>query len=181
MKISKIILVLNIVLVIGLLFQSQTYLFTPNQTISKKIEQKLFELGSKALDYMDVPVAAILIYEDSIIGEGYNTVNRDSDITGHAEVNCLNMAFKNMGGALHQLDRNRLKLYTTYEPCDMCKGILINENIKHIFFEQRKSTWQMVKSTLKHLRYGILKRRFDSDGLQERLFRLHPNYLKLRN
>ena len=177
-KRTKILYFLGILFVFILVFQSQVYRFKGKKEISSEIKEKLSQLGKKALLTKDVPVSAILFYKDSIIGVGYNTVNKDSVLSGHAEINALNMAFKSCGNLFSKLNRADLKLYSSFEPCEMCKGAIIHYNIKNVYFERTKPGISQIKSTFRSLIYELSKKRIDADSLQEKLFLRHPDYKK---
>ena len=89
-KLKKWILVLVILFSLSLIFQSQVYRLKSKQEIPNHLKSELIKLGNIALKTKDVPVSAVLIYEDSIIGTGYNTVKKDKILSGHAEINALN-------------------------------------------------------------------------------------------
>lgn len=164
--------------IVVIVLQSQIFIIKPKLTISKSIEKKLNQLGEKAIVNYDVPVAAIITYKDSIIGDGFNTVKRDKRLSAHAEIEAINKAYKSYGEDFFKLNRDSLKLYSTYQPCEMCQGALIHYNIQNVFFEKEKSLSHSVKLSLKKLNYNLHLRRFDAKGLQERLFLMHPNYKK---
>lgn len=83
--------------VIIVLFQNQFYRLKPKQNLENKYIQELEHLGKEALESNDVPVAVIITYNDSIIGVGYNTVNKDSILSGHAEINLRFKCLKTTG------------------------------------------------------------------------------------
>lgn len=133
-------------------------------------------MEKKALENGEVPVAAIILYHDSIIGEGYNTVLQNSDLGNHAELMALSDVFEEHGNSFGTLNRDELKLYSTFEPCEMCKGAMIHYGIKNIYFEKNKPLYAEMKSTLKSLWYSLTVKRIDSPNLQEDLFKRHPHY-----
>ena len=159
-----------------LLFQSQYYRLKPKREIPTFVKERLVSLGEKALISRDVPISSVMVYKDSIIGEGYNTVYRDSDISDHAEIIAMNQVFKKYGNTFKDLDRSKLIIYSTFEPCEMCKGAMLHYGINNIYFEQNKSVFNQVKLTLKSLYYNWNIRRFDAKNLQEDLFIKHPDY-----
>lgn len=163
---------------IVLLVQNQFYRLKPKLTILPSVEQKLSALAAEALESNDVPVAALVFYNDSIIGEGFNTVYRDSNLSSHAEIRALNQVFKKNGNTFSGLNRAHLTLYSTFEPCEMCKGTLLHYGIKNIFFEQYKPASSQIKSLLKSLMYNVSIQRLEADSLQEKLFLQHPQYKK---
>ena len=54
----------------------------------------------------DDPISAIVLYNYSVIGRGYNTIESDTNVVGHAVINAINDAVKSMGWAqFRELDR----------------------------------------------------------------------------
>lgn len=149
----------------------------PSKDISHIEEGEIISQASQALNSLDVPVGSLVIYSGSIIGEGYNTVKSDTNIAGHAEINAINDAVKKVGLAqFNELDRDKLILVSTLEPCEMCKGAIIHYNIKHIYFMKDKSPLHWNKKQLKSLRYEWYKRKIDGEQRQDSLFLLLPEY-----
>jgi len=166
-------------LLLGIVFMltaNQFYRLRGKEEISEELKTELTHLGEKALETKDVPVAAIVTYFDTIIGMGYNTVKRDFNLGGHAEINALSDAYSRFGDAFSKLDRSKLVLYTTFEPCEMCKGAIVHYNIKHVYFMKDKSPFHWNKKQLKMLRYEWNKRRINGEHLQDSLLNLHPEY-----
>ena len=168
-------------LLLGFVFMlttNQLYRLRGKAEVSEEVKNELNRLGQKALETNDVPVAAIVTYFDTIIGKGYNTVRRNHNLGGHAEINALSDAYSKFGDEFSNLDRSKLVLYSTFEPCEMCKGALVHYNIKNVLFEQNKPMGVQLKSQLKQWRYEVYKKHFDAPGLQENLFLQHPDYPK---
>ena len=159
-------------------FASQWFRVKPKVEIQENYNSQLQQLGRSALLEGDVPVAALLIYKNEIIGEGFNTVYKDQNLGGHAEINAISAAFQLYGSRFSSLNRDSLVLYSTFEPCEMCKGALLHYNIKKVYFEQEKEFSQGVNSTLRSWLYDLKKGRFDAPNLQENLFLMHPDYPK---
>ncbi len=77
--------------------------------------------AKKAFDEGEVPVGAVLVFEERIVARGHNQVEKLSDATAHAEMLCLTSAAADW-------ENWRLKdttLYCTVEPCPMCAGAMI--------------------------------------------------------
>lgn len=77
----------------------------------------------------DVPVGAIVVLGDEVIGSGYNCRESDADPTAHAEVMALRSAAKTLG-----VWRVEATLYVTQEPCAMCAGALVNARVKRLVY-----------------------------------------------
>lgn len=173
----KIIFLLAILLILLFLFSTRIFQLLPSGKITKAEENEIFQLASKALENLDVPVGSLLIYGGSIIGEGFNTVKSDTNISGHAEINAMNDAVHKIGlTQFNKLDRDKLILVSTFEPCEMCRGAIIHYNILHVYFMKDKSPLHWNKNQLKSLRYEWYKRKINGEQKQDSLFYLHPEY-----
>ena len=155
------------------------YKLKKTKEVSPALKNQLIELGAKSLLNLDVPVGAIITYNDSIIGTGYNTVLKDSVAFGHAEINAMTMALKKLGfKKFNELDRNKLQLYTTLEPCEMCRGALIEYRIKKVHFMKPKSMHYWWKERNWELVYEYNKSQLSGENLQDSLLFKHPLYSK---
>lgn len=160
-----------------IILQTRFYAVRSSGKISGYYKSELTRLGAKALETGDVPVGSILVYRDSIIGRGYNTVIGNNNLTGHAEINAINDAAARMGlKVFSDLDRRYLSLYSTYEPCEMCKGTILHYNIKDVRFMKSKSIFHWWKRGAKSLFYEIKKRHIEGTNIQDSLFMLHPDF-----
>lgn len=138
---------------------------------------RLLELAQRSLESLDVPVGALLIYQNKIIGEGFNTVLRMSAAGGHAEINAISDAIKQLGmERFSSLDRNSLFLVTTFEPCFMCAGAFINYNIRQIYFLKEKDLLYLSKEGVQLIRYYLKRSTVNHSGEQDKLFERHPHY-----
>ncbi len=130
-----------------------------------------------ALYSLDVPVGALLIYNDTIISSGHNTVVADTNVSSHAEINAINNAIRKTGfDAFSKLDRNKLVLVSTFEPCMMCKGAIMEYGIHRVYFMKGKSLYNWLKNDVKQFRYEWYKKQIDGKEIQDSLFMLHPKY-----
>ena len=86
--------------------------------------------AEKAYAINEVPVGAIIVKNDIIIGRGFNQVEKLNDATAHAELIAVRQAMNNTGYK-HLLDSI---IYVTLEPCIMCTGALVLSRIKKIVF-----------------------------------------------
>ncbi|MFN2327277.1 MAG: tRNA adenosine(34) deaminase TadA [Chromatocurvus sp.] len=96
--------------------------------------QRALYLAEQAGNAGEVPVGAVLVLHDEVIGEGCNSVIGASDPTAHAEIIALR------AGALHE-GNYRLPgttLYVTLEPCTMCLGALIHARVSTLVFAARE-------------------------------------------
>ena len=86
--------------------------------------------AKKALKKGEVPIGAVVVLGDEIIGRGYNQPITIKDPTAHAEI----IALKEASNRLENYRLNEAIIYTTLEPCLMCAGALVHARIKKIIF-----------------------------------------------
>ena len=98
-------------------------------TDEQYMKQALKE-AQKAYDKGEVPVGAIIVMNDTIIGRGYNQVEQLTDSTAHAEIIALTAAFNYLGSKYLP----EATLFVTLEPCLMCSGALYWSKIGRIVF-----------------------------------------------
>lgn len=78
----------------------------------------------------EVPIGAVVVKGDTVVGRGHNRREGDKNALAHAEIEAINEACKNLGGwRLWQCD-----LYVTLEPCPMCAGAIINSRIQTVYY-----------------------------------------------
>ena len=92
--------------------------------------QRALELARYAGGQGEVPVAAVVVLNDEIVGEGWNRPVTAKDPTAHAEINALCDAALNLGN--YRLPET--KLYVTIEPCTMCAGAIMHARIAELIF-----------------------------------------------
>jgi tRNA(adenine34) deaminase len=82
--------------------------------------QQAMQLAHQAYQEDEVPVGAIIVAQNRIIGKGYNLTERLHDVTAHAEMQAITAAANTLGGKYLK----DCTLYVTLEPCTMCAGAL---------------------------------------------------------
>ncbi len=92
--------------------------------------QRALELAKKAQSLGEVPIGAVLVKDDHIIGEGYNSPISHHDPTAHAEIMALRDAAQRIGN--YRLLNTTL--YVTIEPCVMCAGALVHARVNEVVF-----------------------------------------------
>ena len=92
--------------------------------------QRALEQAKKAEREGEVPVGAVLTFEDEIIAEAHNTPISINDPSGHAEVNVLRKGAQIFNN--YRLENT--SLYVTLEPCMMCCGLLIHARVENLIF-----------------------------------------------
>jgi tRNA(adenine34) deaminase len=76
----------------------------------------------------EVPVGAVIVHEDQVIGRGHNERESSQDPTMHAEMIAIREAAKQLG-SWRLIDTT---LYVTLEPCPMCAGALVNARVPRV-------------------------------------------------
>jgi tRNA(adenine34) deaminase len=87
-------------------------------------------LAQRAAAEGEVPVGAVIIKDDELVGEGWNRPIGLNDPTAHAEIQAMRNAASN-------IENYRLPgttLYVTLEPCPMCAGAMVHARIKRVVF-----------------------------------------------
>jgi tRNA(adenine34) deaminase len=87
-------------------------------------------LSDNAQQQGEIPVGAVLVKDNKIIGEGWNQSIRLHDPSAHAEM----MAIREAGKSLENYRLVDSCLYVTLEPCSMCAGLLVHSRIQRLVF-----------------------------------------------
>ncbi len=91
---------------------------------------KAIQLAEKAFEEGEVPVGAIVVHNNQIVGKGYNQVERLNDPTAHAEMLAISAACDTLG----EKYLSECTLYVTLEPCPMCAGALVWSKIGTVVY-----------------------------------------------
>ncbi|KAI3589427.1 tRNA-specific adenosine-34 deaminase [Cupriavidus sp. U2] len=78
----------------------------------------------------EVPVGAVVVWNDQIIARGHNLPIRSVDPSAHAEMQALRAAAKVLGN----YRMPECELYVTLEPCAMCSGAILHARLRHVVF-----------------------------------------------
>ena len=92
--------------------------------------QYALDLAKRAESEGEVPVGAVVVYEEQVIGEGWNRPIIDNDPTAHAEI----MALRNAAKRIKNYRLLDTTLYVTLEPCIMCSGAIIHSRVKRVVY-----------------------------------------------
>jgi cytosine deaminase len=101
------------------------------------VNKFLFEAineAKKGLNEGGIPIGAVLVLDNKIIGRGHNRRIQNSSAILHAEMDCLENA-----GRLRASDYKRATLYSTLSPCDMCSGAVLLYGIKRVVIGENKT------------------------------------------
>ncbi|MBL4680733.1 MAG: tRNA adenosine(34) deaminase TadA [Pseudomonadales bacterium] len=104
-------------------------------------------LAASARDMDEVPVGAVVVRDNEIIGEGFNQTLNLNDPSAHAEI----MALRD---AARKVENYRLVdacLYVTIEPCTMCAGALIHARIRRLVYGAKEPRAGAIESSIQVL------------------------------
>ena len=96
----------------------------------KKWMKLAFREAEKAYERGEIPIGAVVVNNDQIIGRGYNQCESLNDPTAHAEI----IAITSAANTIKNWRLENCSLYVTKEPCPMCAGALINSRIEMVIF-----------------------------------------------
>jgi len=131
--------------------------------MNNKFMKRAIELSVESVNNGTGPFGAVVVKDNKIISEGFNTVTSSNDPTSHAEISAIRNACKN-------LDNFSLKgydLYTTCEPCPMCLSAIYWARIDNIYYANTRSDAQKINFD-DSLIYEELKK-----NIQERKIPMH--------
>lgn len=114
-------------------------------------------LAKRARDEREVPVGAVLVLNNRVIGEGWNRAIGLHDPTAHAEI----MALRQGGLVMQNYRLIDATLYVTTEPCVMCAGAMIHSRIGRVVFGVRQSKRGAAGSLMNVLNYPGMNHRVE--------------------
>ncbi len=97
-------------------------------TRDEKYMREAIKQAKKAYELGEVPIGCVIVYQDKIIGRGYNRRNTDKNTLAHAEITAINKASKKMG----DWRLEGCTLYVTLEPCQMCAGAIVQARVTEV-------------------------------------------------
>ena len=112
--------------------------------------KEALRLAAKAFEEDEVPVGAVIVHKNKIIGRAYNQTNLLKDPTAHAEILAITQA-------ADHLKHERLletELYVTIEPCAMCLGAMIHARVPRLYFGAKNEKYGACGSVVHLLRDG---------------------------
>ncbi len=103
---------------------------TANNKIHEQWMKAALKEAISAFKNNEVPIGAVVVHEDRIIGKGYNQRELLNDPTAHAEIIALTSA----ANTLESWRLDGCKIYVTKEPCPMCAGAIMNARMELVVF-----------------------------------------------
>jgi len=98
--------------------------------IDKKWMERALELAGRAESEGEVPVGAVVVIDDKVIGEGWNRPIGSHDPSAHAEM----LAMRAAAAALSNYRLPGATLYVTLEPCPMCAGAIVHARVARVVY-----------------------------------------------
>lgn len=96
--------------------------------MDEKYMREAIKQAKKAYKLGEVPIGCVIVYQDHIIGRGYNRRNTDKNTLSHAEITAIKKASRKMG----DWRLEDCTLYVTLEPCQMCAGAIVQARITEV-------------------------------------------------
>lgn len=97
-------------------------------TKEERYMREAVKQAKKAYALGEVPIGCIIVYENKIIGRGYNRRNTDKNTLAHAEITAIRKASKVIG----DWRLEGCTMYVTLEPCQMCAGAIVQARISRV-------------------------------------------------
>jgi tRNA(Arg) A34 adenosine deaminase TadA len=103
--------------------------------MNNKFMMKAIELSIKSVNSGTGPFGAVIVKDNKIISEGFNTVTLYNDPTSHAEIAAIRSACK----GLNNFSLKGCDLYTTCEPCPMCLSAIYWARVDKVYYANTRS------------------------------------------
>ena len=108
--------------------------------MNNEFMKRAIQLSINSVNCGTGPFGAVIVKDNKIISEGFNTVTSSKDPTAHAEIVALRIACKNLSNfSLESCD-----LYTTCEPCPMCLSAIYWARISKVYYANTRSDAQKI-------------------------------------
>lgn len=119
--------------------------------------QQALKLAQRAFEEGEVPIGAVVVADQHIIGKGYNQSEKLNDATAHAEILAITAASEYLGSKY----LNECEIFVTVEPCLMCIGAIEHARLRGLYFgcSEPKHGFQMrqIQPKIKQINSGILE------------------------
>ncbi len=140
--------------------------------------EEALRAAQEALGMGEVPVGAVVVLDNKVVGRGWNRNLRDSDPSAHAEI----VALRNAGAAIGNHRLVGCELFATIEPCAMCAGAMIHSRLKRLIYGADDPKAGAVHSVMQLLNHPQLNHKMEVRGgvLAERCADLLQEFFKSR-
>ncbi len=96
--------------------------------LDERYMKEAIKQAKRAAALGEVPIGCVIVYEDKVIGRGYNRRNTDKSTFSHAEIT----AMKKAGRIIGDWRLEDCTMYVTLEPCQMCAGAIVQARIPRV-------------------------------------------------
>jgi tRNA(adenine34) deaminase len=117
-------------------------------------------LAREARERGEVPVGAVLVMDNAIVGEGFNQPVGLNDPTAHAEMTAMRQAGRETGN--YRL--TGATLYVTIEPCQMCVGAMVHARIARLVYGAPEPKAGAIESAVRALEHPSLNHHIEVTG-----------------
>ena len=125
----------------------------------------------------EVPIGAVIVKDNLIIGEGHNNVIHDLDISSHAEINAIRHASKK----IKNYRLNNCDMYVTIEPCPMCAYAIAKSHVGKLYFGCEDTKGGGVINGPRIFEYKNLKKiEFVSHCFDDKTSQLMTDFFKIK-
>ncbi|MGL5389607.1 MAG: tRNA adenosine(34) deaminase TadA [Serratia sp. (in: enterobacteria)] len=140
--------------------------------------RQALSLALRAQEEGEVPVGALLVLDNQVIGEGWNRPIGRHDPTAHAEI----MALRQGGAVLQNYRLLNATLYVTLEPCVMCAGAMVHSRIRRLVYGAADEKTGAVGSLVDILRHPGMNHQVEivSGILAEECAATLSNFFRMR-
>ena len=124
--------------------------------------EEALRLATQAEAAGEVPVGAIVVCDEKIVGRGFNRNRADNDPSAHAEMIALRQAGRAIGN--HRLEG--CTLFATIEPCAMCAGALVHARVRRLVYGASDPKAGAVRSVMQVVNHPKLNHQMEvTDGV----------------
>jgi tRNA(adenine34) deaminase len=119
--------------------------------------EEALRCAQRALEAGEVPVGAVVVRDNQIVGRGWNRNVTDSDPTAHAEI----IALREAGAVIGNHRLSNCELFATIEPCAMCAGAMVHARLVRLVYGADDPKAGAVQSVLQVLNHSRLNHQME--------------------
>ena len=130
------------------------------ESVDQAFMRVALELAAEAGRRGEVPIGAVVVVDDAIVGEGFNQPIATHDPTAHAEI----VAMRDAGRRVSNYRLSAATLYVTIEPCQMCVGAMVHARVARLVFGAREPKAGAIESAMRAHEHPSLNHRMIAVG-----------------
>lgn len=119
--------------------------------------KEALRLAQRAQDAGEIPVGAVVVHQQRIVGRGFNRNIADRDPSAHAEI----VALREAGAALGNHRLSDCEMFVTLEPCAMCAGAIVHARLSRLVYGADDPKAGAVHSVLQVVNHSGLNHRLE--------------------